>query len=377
MSHHSPGPSCRPTLSDPLCRLASIVSNSEQTRPTIFIHTDGRMAATRRLLCIHRDPAQLSVLQGKGFSLITATHGSQGLRLLVSNPVDAVILEYHLGLLDGAAVADEIRKIRPRLPIVMLAESLDLPEGALKSVDALVTNCDSPRFLLEAINTVLQAKDRQHFDSQAARRGEETMPSPTKTQILVVEDDQSVRESVAMSLMAAGYDVVAVEDGFRALSQLKKNLPDLMLSDLDMPGMSGFELLSVVRRRFPQISTVAMSGAYVGDEVPFSVIADGFFAKGGQSKNLLRTIQRLLLTARTRSSDRYRECAPAWIPRNGNDSKAMPYVVLTCAECLRAFPMNVAEGPTAEVLEIPCRYCHSMNRYIIEPTNHCALEASA
>ena len=338
------------------------------------------MAAARSLLCIHRDPAQLSVLQEKGFSVTMATHGSQGLRLLVSKPVDAVILEYYLGLLDGAAVADEIKKVRPRLPIVMLAESLELPEGALKSVDALVTKYDGPRFLLEAIHTVLQAKDRQHFDTASAEAGapeEEAMPSSAKCQILVVDDDPSVRETVAMSLMASGYDVAVSEDGFRALSQLKKKLPDLVLSDLDMPGMSGFELLSVVRRRFPQISTVAMSGAYVGNELPFGVIADGFFAKGGQSKNLLRIIQRLLLTATDRSRDHFRECAPAWIPRNGNDSKALPYVVLTCAECLRAFSMNLMEGTTGEVLEIPCRSCHSMNRYIIQPSNHCSLEASA
>jgi CheY-like chemotaxis protein len=282
--------------------------------------------------------------------------------------------------MDGAAVADEIKQVRPWLPIVMLAESLELPEGALKSVDALVTKCDGPRVLLEAIHTVLQAKDRLHFDTafaEGAAPQEEAMPNPAKWQILVVDDDPSVRESVAMSLMAAGYDVVAAEDGFRALSQLRKKLPDVVLSDLEMPGMSGFELLSVVRRRFPQISTVAMSGAYVGNAVPFGVIADGFFGKGGQSKNLLRTIQRLLLTAPARSSDHYRECAPAWIPRNGNDSKARPYVVLTCAECLRAFSMNLMEGTSGEVLEIPCRFCHSMNRYIIQPSNHCALEASS
>jgi CheY-like chemotaxis protein len=206
-------------------------------------------------------------------------------------------------------------------------------------------------------------------------REEEAMPM-TKCQILVVDGDQRVRESVATSLMAAGYDVVAAEDGFHALSQLRRKLPDLVLSDLDMPGMSGFELLSVVRRRFPQLSTVAMSGAHLGDEVPFGVIADRFVAKGSQSQNLLRIIQQLLLTAQTRSSSHFRECDPAWIPRNGNDSKAMPYVVLTCAECLRAFPMNLTEATTAAVLEIPCRYCHSINRYIIEPSNHCAREAS-
>jgi CheY-like chemotaxis protein len=100
----------------------------------------------------------------------------------------------------------------------------------------------------------------------------------------VVDDDPSVRNILAMSLMAAGYDVVDAEDGFRALSQLRKKLPDVVLSDLDMPGMSGFELLSVVRRRFPQIPTVAMSGAYTADELPFGVIADGFFAKGGNPR---------------------------------------------------------------------------------------------
>jgi CheY-like chemotaxis protein len=345
------------------------------------VHTGGRMTAARSLLCIHRDPSRLMVLQEKGFSLVTATHGSEGLRLLRSKPVDAVILEYHLGLLDGAVVADQIRKVRPRLPIVMLAETLDLPEGALKSVNALVTGSDGPRFLLEAIHTVLQTKDRLHFDTasaeQAEQREEESMLSPAKCQILVVDDDQSVRESVAMTLMAADYDVVAAEDGFHALSQLKKKLPDVILSDLDMPGMSGFELLSVVRRRFPQISTVAMSGAYVGDEVPFGVIADGFFAKGGEFKNLLRTIRGLLRTAPARSSDHDRESAPAWIPRNGNDSKAMPYVVLTCVECLRSFSVNLMEGNAEGVLEMPCRSCHSMNRYIIQPSTHCALDASA
>ena len=321
------------------------------------------------------------VLQEKGYAVITATHGSQGLRLLMSKSVDAVILEYHLGLLDGAAVAAEIKHVRPRLPIVMLAENVELAEGALKSVDALVTKSDGPRFLLQAIHSVLQAKDRLHLDAAFAELSappvEEAMPNPSKCQILVVDDDASVRESLAVLLMAAGCDVIAAEDGFRALSQLKKKLPDVVLSDLDMPGMSGFELLSVVRRRFPQISTVAMSGAFVGEELPFGVIADGFFAKGGQPKNLLKTIQSLLRTAPARTDDHYRECAPAWIPRNGNDLLGMPYVVLTCAECLRAYPMNLTEGIAGEVLEISCRFCQSMNRYIIQPSGCDALEASA
>lgn len=77
----------------------------------------------------------------------------------MSKPVDAVILESNLGLLNGAVVADEIKKVGPRLPIVMLAEGLELTEGSLKSVDALVTSSGVPHFLLEAIRAVLQEKD--------------------------------------------------------------------------------------------------------------------------------------------------------------------------------------------------------------------------
>jgi len=52
--------------------------------------------------------------------------------------VDAVVLEYYLGLLDGAVVADEIRRVRPEIPIVMVADPVELPHEALKSVDTLV-----------------------------------------------------------------------------------------------------------------------------------------------------------------------------------------------------------------------------------------------
>ena len=116
------------------------------------------MAANSTLLCIHRDPAQLSLLRENGYELVTATNGSEGLRMLMSRPVDAIVLEYHLGLLDGAVVAAEIKKVKPQLPIVMLADHLELPEGALKSVDALVTKSDGAHFLWATVHFVLNVK---------------------------------------------------------------------------------------------------------------------------------------------------------------------------------------------------------------------------
>jgi DNA-binding response OmpR family regulator len=116
------------------------------------------MGTNSTLLCIHRDPAQLSWLKENGYELVTATNGHDGLWLFMSRPVDAIVLEYHLSLLDGSVIAAEIKQLRPTVPIVMLTDHLELPDGALKSVDALVTKSDGVHFLLAAVHFVLSAK---------------------------------------------------------------------------------------------------------------------------------------------------------------------------------------------------------------------------
>jgi DNA-binding response OmpR family regulator len=93
--------------------------------------------------------------------VVTATNGGDGLRLFVSWPVDAIVLDYQLGLLDGATVAAEIKQVKPQVPIVMLADNLELPDGALKSVDAIVAKSDGPHFLLETVHFVLNGKPAQ------------------------------------------------------------------------------------------------------------------------------------------------------------------------------------------------------------------------
>jgi DNA-binding response OmpR family regulator len=131
------------------------------------------MATNSTLLCIHRDPAQLTLLRENGYELVTATNGSEGMRLLMSRPVDAIVLECYLGLLDGVVVAAEIKKAKPQLPIVMLADDLELPEGALKSVDALVTKADGPHFLWATVHfcTEREAEATQRRNPEGAKGG--------------------------------------------------------------------------------------------------------------------------------------------------------------------------------------------------------------
>ncbi len=124
------------------------------------------MATNTTLLCIHRDPAQLGLLEQHGYELVTAANGHEGLRLFMSRPVDAIVLEYHLGLLDGGFVAAEIKQVKPQVPIVMLAEDVELPDGALKSVDALVAKSDGPHFLLATVHFVLSVKPAQRHEGK-------------------------------------------------------------------------------------------------------------------------------------------------------------------------------------------------------------------
>src|ERR1700759_3191260 len=126
------------------------------------------------------------------------------------------------------------------------------------------------------------------------------MSEASKHRILVVDDEPLIRQTLAIMLAEVGYEVATAIDGFDGLLQIKESVPDLIISDLNMPQMSGFEFLSVVRRRFPQIAVIAMSGAYhCGDSVPGGVTADAFYAKGGEQKpdSLFHIVDELLATA--------------------------------------------------------------------------------
>lgn len=116
------------------------------------------MATNPVLLCIHRDPARLRVLQENGYELLTAANGHEGLGVFGARAVDAVVLEYNLGLLDGSVIASEIKQVRPNMPIVMLAEPTELPAGALRAVDALMPRSDPPYFLWAAVHFALNVR---------------------------------------------------------------------------------------------------------------------------------------------------------------------------------------------------------------------------
>jgi len=177
----------------------------------------------------------------------------------------------------------------------------------------------------------------------------------TKASLLIVDDEPSIRTLMSQVLTDFGYRVRTAEDGISALAEMRQGIPDIILSDLNMPGMSGFELLSVIRRRFPAIRTVAMSGAFCGDEVPSGVAADAFYQKGSSLGSLLKIMGALPHMER-RDSQPCRVGAPLWIRRSGIDSSGKMAVTITCPECLRTSPQAL-DGSASPMREVSCVHC--------------------
>jgi len=186
-----------------------------------------------------------------------------------------------------------------------------------------------------------------------------------RNNILIVEDDVQLRVLLTAILTQAGYRVRAAEDGFSALIQIRADRPDIILSDLYMLGMSGFELLSVVRRRFPEVIVIAMSSAFSDGEIPTGVAADAFYQKATGVPPLLTLLEESLRIEDL--TQHYRGAAPIWIATHPPKSGAEAHVVIACPECLRTSAC-VPGNASAIVRKTDCAYCHTPIHYAIVQT---------
>ena len=184
--------------------------------------------------------------------------------------------------------------------------------------------------------------------------------------LLIVDDEPSIRTTLAQIFARMGHSVRSAEDGFSALAQIRETVPDVLVSDLNMPGMSGFELLSVVRRRLPAIYVIATSGAYTGEAVPHGIAADAFYEKASNLRSLLSLIETASRAIGTpvRSSG---APAPLWVSRTDDEPPGEKYVMISCPECLRAFPQGFADSKMI-IHEADCIYCRTTIRFaVVQP----------
>lgn len=171
-----------------------------------------------------------------------------------------------------------------------------------------------------------------------------------RRRILLVDGDARFLHTCFDMLCEQGYEVLTAQDGFAALCVLRGGHPDLLITDLYLPRMSGFELLSVVRSRFPQIAVIAFSNEFTPVNVPHEAVCDVFLAKGPNLHfELVEETRRLISESPLRSTRAKSEIAPVWIPHSGTG-----YIVLTCPECLRSFSAVQPSKPGVAIETCVC-----------------------
>ena len=114
----------------------------------------------------------------------------------------------------------------------------------------------------------------------------------TDGRILVVDDDPAIRRSIVAELRSAGYDTIEAVDGNDAMSVAARGKPDLVISDLAMPGMDGFALITAVRKSLPTPIIVLSVRGNESDRVrALDLGADDFVAKPFSTAELLARIR--------------------------------------------------------------------------------------
>jgi DNA-binding NtrC family response regulator len=141
-------------------------------------------------------------------------------------------------------------------------------------------------------------------------RGEEIVSETGR--ILVIDDDESIRKLLVMTLESRGYSVDTAKDGKEAIRKSNSNLYDLAIVDLRLPDMDGIELLTAMKQIAPWMMKIMLTG-YPSLESAVEAInkgADGYILKPVKTEQLLSTVQEHLRKqreAKTYSEDKVKE----------------------------------------------------------------------
>jgi len=189
----------------------------------------------KTVLVIDDDPAVLDLmtrfLTKEGFQVVSSSCGEEGLRIAEKLKPFAITLDVKMPGMDGWTVLSQLKKV-PELvetPVIMMSIMEDYEKGYALGASEYLTKPIQRDLLFEVL-----MKYR---------------PTVGEGQVLVVEDDQASRELLSGTLKKEGWHVREAFNGLEALETIKAAPPDLILLDLMMPEMDGFQFLERLRKQ--------------------------------------------------------------------------------------------------------------------------------
>ncbi|MBZ0231204.1 MAG: response regulator [Deltaproteobacteria bacterium] len=183
---------------------------------------------------IHRHT--VPILEDEGYEVISASDGAEALELVRARRPDLVITDVEMPRMDGYALCKALKsdEATAHLPVLIcssLGESADLERGFDAGADDYLVKPVIPEELITRVHDLVAGG----------------MPA-SRERVLVVDDSPAQRHYVADCLARQGFDVATAENGKVALDKARAQKPALVVSDYEMPVMTGFELVHALRR---------------------------------------------------------------------------------------------------------------------------------
>jgi signal transduction histidine kinase/CheY-like chemotaxis protein len=224
-------------------------------------------------------------LQKEGFRVLAASSGEDAIRLARERRPDAISLDVLMPGMDGWTVLRALKAdpLTSSIPVVMVSMLDDRDIG----------------FALGAADYLTKPFDREKLVLALRRFRKGSSPRP----VLVVEDDPATRDVVRRTLERDGWVVSEADNGRRALESLRRSVPDLIVLDLMMPEMDGFEFVAELRRseagrRIPVVVVTAKE-ITAEDRARLNGQVRRIFSKGSFSREeLTAELRRALDTGR-------------------------------------------------------------------------------
>jgi len=267
-----------------------------------------RTTMPRRILIIDDDvratQALREALEAEGYSVTVAPDGHLGLVLAQADQPDLVILEITVPGLDGFTICQTL-KSDPRyqhIPLMILTGTFTTPadiERGLRlgvghyafKTDIYTGQMDLSELLTHVRRLLGDAEQRPYQKSET---------------ILIVEDDRLTREILKRSVEAEGYQVLTAGSGEDGLAVFSAHRPDLVMLDINLPGMNGLEVLARMRETEADAAMVIMT-AYGSEKTAVSALkygADDYLSKPFRLWAVTPVIERNLEKSRLRKMAR-------------------------------------------------------------------------
>lgn len=132
--------------------------------------------------------------------------------------------------------------------------------------------------------------------------------------ILVIDDDLAVRDSLKQVLEQTGYSVATAQDGEAGLALLQGSPCDLLILDLDLPKISGWDVIDFVTTNRPALPVIILTAMADQCEPGATAGADAVLVKPPDVAHLLATVQGLLTTSARRLKPRQRSRGVIFVP---------------------------------------------------------------